>query len=135
MNAALVPAVSILIVEDDPVTREVLRLMLAKRFPEMTFHFATGGREGVETFGVHAPKIVITDIQMPEMDGIEMAGAIRAMRPETKFIVLTAYGTERYRRDFGVIGVHDCLAKPIEFPKLFAAIEECLAELAGTLVA
>jgi len=123
------PAVSILVVDDDGVTREVIGLMLSRKFPENTFYFADGGKKGVELFKKHAPAIVITDFQMPEMDGFEMAGAIKAIKAATMFIVLTAYGSTNYHEKFGKIGCHDFLSKPIEFDKLYAAIEKCIAEI------
>ena len=123
------PAVSLLVVDDDGVTREVIELMLARKFPENNIYLADSGRKGVELFKKHAPAIVVTDIQMPGMDGIEMAGAIKAIKADTKFIALTAYGSTNYHDEFVKIGCHDFLLKPIEFDKLFAAIENCIAEI------
>jgi YesN/AraC family two-component response regulator len=125
------PAITILIVEDDKVTREVLDLMIPRKFPNTSIYSTTNGRTGVELFRKYSPGIVITDIQMPDMDGIEMAGEIKAIKPDTKFIVVTAYGNTSYHEKFNKIGFHDFLSKPIEFAKLYAAIETCLAEIAN----
>jgi len=124
------PAVSILIVDDDRVTREVTGLMVSRKFPRNTVYIADGGRTGLELFKKHRPEIIITDIQMPEMDGIEMAGAIKAIKADSKFIVLTAYGSTNFNEKFGAIGCHDFLSKPIEFDRLFALIDKCCIELA-----
>jgi len=123
------PAISILVVEDDKVTLEVLDLMIHKKFPNVTIYSTDNGRTGVELFKKHRPGIVITDIQMPEMDGIEMAGEIKAIKADTKFIVVTAYGNTSYYEKFNTIGFHDFLSKPIEFAMLYAAIERCIAEI------
>ena len=123
------PAISILAVEDDKVTREVLNLMIPRKFPDVTIYTSENGRTAVELFKKHKPEIVITDIQMPEMDGIEMAGEIKAIEADTKFIVVTAYSNTSYYEKFNNIGFHDFLPKPIEFDKLFAAIEKCIAEI------
>jgi YesN/AraC family two-component response regulator len=123
------PAISILAVEDDKVTREVLNLMIPRKFPDVTIYTTENGRTAVELFKKHKPEIVITDIQMPEMDGIEMAGEIKAIEADTKFIVVTAYSNTSYYEKFNNIGFHDFLPKPIEFDKLFAAIEKCIAEI------
>ena len=123
------PAISILAVEDDKVTREVLNLMIPRKFPDVTIYTTENGRTAVELFKKHKPEIVITDIQMPEMDGIEMAGEIKAIEADTKFIVVTAYSNTSYYEKFSNIGFHDFLPKPIEFDKLFAAIEKCIAEI------
>jgi YesN/AraC family two-component response regulator len=123
------PAISILVVDDDKVTREVLDLMIPKKFPNATIYSTENGRTAVELFKKHNHGIVITDIQMPVMDGIEMAGEIKAIRADTKFIVVTAYGNTSYYEKFNNIGFHDFLSKPIEFEKLYAAIERCIAEI------
>lgn len=124
------PAVSILIVDDDRVTREVTGLMVTRKFPHNTVYIADGGRTGLELFKRHRPEIVITDIQMPGMDGIEMVGEIRAIKADSKFIVLTAYGSTIFNEKFAAIGCHNFLQKPIEFDRLFALIDKCSIELA-----
>ena len=121
-------AISILIVDDDKVIREVLELMIPKKFPAAIVYSSDNGRTGVELFKKHNPGIVITDIQMPVMDGIEMAGEIKEIKADTKFIVVTAYSNTSYYEKFSNIGFHDFLSKPIEFAKLYAAIEGCIAE-------
>jgi YesN/AraC family two-component response regulator len=123
------PVISILVVEDDKVTREVLDLMIPRKFPNVTIYSSENGRTAVELFKKHKPEIVITDIQMPEMDGIEMAGEIKAIKADTKFIVVTAYSNTSYYDKFNNIGFHDFLSKPIEFAKLYTAIESCIAEI------
>jgi YesN/AraC family two-component response regulator len=61
------PSISILIVEDDDLTREILAAMLGERLPEVPLYMAINGRTGLELFKTHTPNIVITDINMPEM--------------------------------------------------------------------
>lgn len=122
-------AFSILVAEDDKVTRELLGLMLAKKFPGAAVHFAENGQRGVELFDEHAPDIVITDIAMPMMDGIRMAGEIKARKSDTKFIVITAYSDAGNQEKFAEIGFSDFLVKPIDFARMFAAIEKCVAEI------
>jgi YesN/AraC family two-component response regulator len=123
-------SISMLIVEDEKVILEVMGVMISRRFPDIAIYFAENGKVGVELFKTHAPEIVITDIKLPVMDGIEMAGKIKSMKSSTKFIVLTAFSNTSYYEKFNAIGFHDFLPKPIEFDKLFAAIETCIAEIA-----
>jgi YesN/AraC family two-component response regulator len=122
-------SISMLIVEDEQVIREVLGDMISKKFPDSIIHFAENGRIGVEIFREHTPEIVITDIQMPVMDGIEMASEINSIKTGTRFIVLTAFSNAGYYNKFNEIGIHDFLSKPIEFEKLISAIETCIAEI------
>jgi len=123
--------ISILVVEDDRVTLDVIKLMIAKKYPDAVLYSADRARTGIELFKKHAPEIVVTDISMPEMDGIEMAREIKTIKADTKFIVLTAFGDEIHVNKFREIGFHDFFPKPIEFAKLFVAIEKCIAELAN----
>lgn len=118
-----------LIVEDEQVIREVMGVMISRRFPDSIIHFAENGKIGVELFREHTPEIVITDIQLPVMDGIEMAGEINSIKTGTRFIVLTAFSNAAYHNEFNEIGIHDFLSKPIVFTELFAAIETCIAEI------
>ena len=118
-----------LIVEDEKVIREVMDVMISRKYPDAAVYVAENGRVGVEFFKRHMPEIVITDIQMPVMDGITMAGEINSITSGTKFIVLTAFSSTGYYEKFNEIGFHDFLPKPIEFDKLFAAIENCIAEI------
>ncbi len=120
--------VSILIVDDDRVTREMTGLMVSRKFPNNTVYIANGGKTGLEQFKKHTPGLVITDIQMPEMDGMEMADAIKKINPDTRFIVLTAYGNTYFNEMFGKIGSNDLLSKPIEFDRLFALIEKIILQ-------
>lgn len=121
-------SISILIVEDEKVIREVMGVMISRRFPDASLYFAENGKIGVELFKKHLPKIVITDIQLPVMDGIRMAGEIKAIQNGTMFIVLTAFSNKDYHEKCNAIGCHDFLLKPIEFETLFAAIEQCISE-------
>lgn len=121
---------SLMVVEDDESAREVLCLMLAKKFPGFTIHAAENGKVGLERFRAYQPDIVITDVNMPVMDGIRMAAEIKALKADTRFIVLTAYNEKIFFQKFTQIGFSAYILKPIEFKKLFAALEKCLGEMA-----
>jgi YesN/AraC family two-component response regulator len=121
-------ALSILLAEDDKVASEATGLMLARKFPDITVHSAENGRRGVELFTKHASEIVITDINMPVMNGFEMACEIKAIKADTKFIVLSAY-SENYFEKFNKIGVSAYIPKPLVFKNLFDVIEKCIAEI------
>jgi len=116
---------SLLIVEDDSVARTITARMVALRFPECTIYSAADGKRGLQLFKEHTPDIVLTDINMPEMDGIEMARQIRLLSPGTTYIVLTAYGDKGFLEQFKEIGFCAFLMKPVDFQELFATIEGC----------
>lgn len=118
---------SILIVEDDKAARDILGIMISKKFPDIALYFAENGRTGVDTFKEHAPEIVITDVNMPVMDGIQMAREIKTLKVDTMFIVITAYSDRNYFDKFNDIGFTEYIKKPIQFAMLFEAINKCIA--------
>jgi YesN/AraC family two-component response regulator len=121
---------SILFVEDDHIVRLSISRILAMQFPDATVYTAENGQFGLELYKEHTPEIVITDVNMPVMDGFEMASKIKSINTETKLIVITGYSDKNYLERFSEIGFDDYILKPIEFRKLFAAIEKCCAEIA-----
>ncbi|HEY5521578.1 MAG TPA: response regulator [Desulfuromonadaceae bacterium] len=122
-------APSILIVEDDRVICEMLGKVIQRKFLDVTMYLAENGRVGVDLFKEHTPEIVITDINMPVMDGIEMAAEIKSMKVDARFIVMTAYSDKVYFEKFSEIGFCEYLLKPIVLSTLFAAIEKCITEI------
>jgi YesN/AraC family two-component response regulator len=123
------PALSVLIVEDDPVARDMIGLVISKKFPDVIINIAENGKQGMELFNEQMTDIVITDINMPGMDGVQMACAIKSIKDDTRFIVLTGYSDKTHLDKFSEIGATDYIVKPIEFKKLFAAVEKCIAAI------
>jgi len=126
------PAISILIVEDETTVLNLLGNILSRKFPGITLHRAVNGKKGLELFNAYLSDIVITDINMPEMDGVQMAGKIRAIKPDTKFIVLTGDTGRLVLQDSVEKGFEfdHYIVKPIGSQELFAAIEQCIGEIA-----
>jgi YesN/AraC family two-component response regulator len=118
-----------MVAEDDKPTRDLLGAIISRKYPEAILYFADNGKTGVEIFKEHMPDIVITDIKMPVMDGIEMASRIKDIKPDTKFIVVTAFGNKVYLSKFSDIGYYAYITKPVEFAKLFEAIQRCAAQV------
>ncbi len=121
------PRIGILYAEDDAVTRNILGKMIPLKFPDIEFHTAENGKTGLEVFKAHTPDIVITDINMPVMDGIKMAAEIKSLRPETVIVITSAYGDTNYLLDAIEIGVNHYVMKPIDYKKLFRTIGSCIS--------
>ncbi len=125
-------AISMLIVEDEENTLKILSNILSRKYPEVVFYTAINGEVGLELSTVHTPAIVVTDINMPVMGGVEMAVRIHATNPDTRFIAVTGISempivtdSDGRKFEFGHL-----IVKPIDFGKLFAAIETCFEEIA-----
>lgn len=107
---------SILIVEDDLTLSHQLQEYL-----EMFFHdiyLAQNGSEGYEKYKTHRPNIIITDINMPLDNGIEMIQKIRAKESETQIIVISAYTKTDYFLELIKYNLVGYLVKPIKSQEL-----------------
>lgn len=111
----------VLYVEDEEMIRCSMTEMLRRRAREVVV--AQDGREGLARFMNDRPDIVITDIEMPYMNGIEMIAAIREISPDIPVVVITAYNDEKHRADKANV----TLFKPIAIRELEAAIDAVIA--------
>jgi YesN/AraC family two-component response regulator len=116
---------SILFVEDDELILELQASVLTSKFPNVIIHTATNGKQGMELFKMHHHDIVITDINMSEMCGVQMATNIRALKQDTQFIAITGKDSSEIRFEFD-----HYIVKPVGFEALFAAIEKCIGRMA-----
>ncbi len=83
----------VLVVDDSGVDRRLAGGILEKR-GGMTVEYASNGVEALERIENHLPDVVLTDLQMPEMDGLELVGRVRAKYPLIPVILMTAHGSE-----------------------------------------
>lgn len=118
---------SMLYVEDDAITRKLVSKVIDLKFPELQLRTAANGQEGLDCFTAHGADVVLTDINLPQMDGILMAKKIQALDPTVPFIIITAHSSINID-DIGGNGKRFFLQKPLEYRQLFACMEECLAD-------
>jgi len=95
----------ILIVEDHQGVRQSLREWLELSFPNYQLLEAVNGEEAVAIARTMSPCLVIMDIGLPGMSGIEAAQGIKAAAPATRVVVLTIYDDEAHRTDAAAAGV------------------------------
>jgi len=122
-DVELLKQFSVMHVEDDTSVRESLMRFLKRRFE--TIYSAKDGAEGLETYMKHRPDIVITDIQMPVMDGVEMSRRIKEEHPEALIIVTTAFNEKPYIDKTEEIGITEYLKKPVVKDDLMNALRNC----------
>jgi two-component system NtrC family response regulator/two-component system response regulator HydG len=87
---------------------------------------AHDGRAGLALLEKHDPDVVLTDLRMPGMDGIELLAKIKEIRPETMVIVMTAYGTVKTAVRAMKLGAEDYLGKPIDVDELEVVLQKAL---------
>jgi len=111
----------VLVIDDEKPTLNMFRLFLgAYGFTVLT---AENGAEGLETFSRERPEIVVTDIKMPGMDGLEVLRRIKEMDPRTEVIVITGHGDTELALKAVNLDAADFLHKPIQR----RALDEALA--------
>lgn len=116
----------ILYIEDEKNTQDELSVVL-KRFCQ-NLYFANDGLKGLESYKKYKPQIIITDIQMPKLNGIDMLKKIREIDEDVKIIILTAFNNNDYLLDAIRLNVYRYIQKPIDLDilekKLLNIIDE-----------
>jgi len=115
----------LLYAEDEALTRKDHIIYLQSRY-DFTIYEANDGVEALKMYIKHKPDIVLTDISMPKMDGLELAKEIRKISKHTKIIILTAHSEQdKLMRAFDV-NVVNYLIKPIDRRKLTKSIDTAI---------
>ena len=115
--------ICILYVEDECATREQVARVLASRGYKLIL--SENGRQGLDAYREHLPDITLTDIMMPQMNGLEMARQIRVINPEAQVICMTAFSETDYLIEAIDIGINQFVLKPVEFARLLKALDHC----------
>ena len=102
------------VVEDEILIREGLCDLMRKMFPEISISGVAGnGQEGLACIEKYRPDLIITDIKMPVMDGLEMLSKMQERGISSRVIVLTAYSEFSYAQQAVKLGVCDYVIKPV----------------------
>jgi signal transduction histidine kinase len=115
--------ISLLYVEDEAATREQVARVLTARGYRLTV--AEDGMQGLEIFDELSPDIVLTDIMMPHLNGLEMARAMRVHTPDIQIACMTAFSDTSYLIEAIDVGINQFVLKPVEFHRLFTALDRC----------
>ena len=120
----------VVVVEDEEIVRkgiiftinwEALNCMIAGE--------SSNGEEGADVIRRLSPDIIVTDLKMPRMDGVEMIEMLRSEGNRAKFIILTAYGDFKYAQSAVKLGVSDYLLKPLKDGDLEQSVTRIISQL------
>jgi CheY-like chemotaxis protein len=116
-------SVSILVVDDEPDVADLFRQRFRGEARQGTYvmHFATSGVEALDRLAEQIqPTLVavLSDINMPGMDGLELLGEIKQRRPDLPVMMVTAYGDEERRTRARELGAIEFITKPVDFDQL-----------------
>lgn len=125
-NISILKNITILYAEDEKSLREIT-LNILKGFTKKQF-VAENGLEGLELFKANEEEIdlIITDVNMPQMNGLEMIKAIKEINPNIPIIVATAFSNTEYLLEAIDIGVDKYILKPIDMKKLLQIMSQSL---------
>jgi DNA-binding NarL/FixJ family response regulator len=122
MSEPIIKKIKIMVVDDHPVVREGLSAMLSREQDIEVVGEAQNGNEAVKNAEAFKPDIILMDLRMPEMDGIEAMRRIKAGNPQSKFIILTTYDNDEYIFKGIEAGARAYLLKDAPRAELFKAI-------------
>jgi len=119
------PAARILLVEDDPAIVMTLRRVLAEEGYEVLVE--TRGDAGLKRGREQDLDVILTDMRLPGLDGLDLVRELHATRPRLPIILMTAHGTTETAIEATKCGAYDYLLKPFEMPELLELVERCVA--------
>ncbi|MCX6153380.1 MAG: response regulator [Candidatus Kapabacteria bacterium] len=111
---------SVLVVEDDATSRHYLVALLKKTLESV--YIAVDGRDGLNKYLEYKPDIVLSDIGMPVMNGLEMSRRIKKINPKAQIILTTAFDNKENLMEAINIGISQYLVKPVQKQYLFDAL-------------
>jgi DNA-binding NtrC family response regulator len=121
-NTIQKPRIRVLFVDDEVGFVDVVAKRMAKRGMDVTKTY--GGAQAFQALRKNDFDVVILDLKMEDMDGIEVLQIIKKMAPDLEVIMLTGHGSEKAARDGIKFGAADYLTKPCEFEDLMDKIKE-----------
>ncbi|NVJ53172.1 MAG: PAS domain S-box protein [Campylobacteraceae bacterium] len=118
---------NVLYVEDDKYIQEELEFFLSGKVKNL--FIASNGQEGLETYKNNQIDLIITDIQMPKMNGLEMSYAIREINKDAKIIITTAFNDTEYLLEAIKLNLGNYLTKPLDLNYLIEIMIESAKNL------
>lgn len=115
---------NVLIVDDDSVTRGLLSRVLKPHSKDFQVLTAVNGKDAVEMINKEKINLIITDLQMPEMDGLQLILHINKNHPEIPVFVMTAFGNSEIKSKIDSLGTFKYFEKPLNID----IITECIFE-------
>ena len=116
----------ILLVDDDPVLLQVLPETLRLRIPELTVDTCLSGMQALDRLQASDYDIVISDIKMPNLDGLALLGKIQAGWPHIPIILMTGHGEQELANRGLEGGAFDFIHKPIEREVFIASVRRAI---------
>ncbi|CQR57112.1 response regulator [Paenibacillus riograndensis] len=120
----------LLIADDEPLEREGLELTVERSMPGIfRFIHAGNGRKAIECAEEHRPHIVILDINMPGIGGLEALRELKERLPDTRFVLVTAYDYFAYAQEALSLGAKEYILKPAKREQIIGTLKRLISEI------
>jgi CheY-like chemotaxis protein len=121
--------VSILVVDDEPDVPDLFRQRFRReaRKGQYVLHFAASGEEALDQLADEIEPqliVILSDINMPGMDGLELLREVKQRRPDLPVMMVTAYGDDERRRRAAEFGAAKFITKPVDFELLKSQLQQ-----------
>lgn len=120
---------NLLVVDDESIGRKGMRSLLQKRYNCFTFFEAENGKKALEILQGHTIDVLITDIKMPFMNGIELIRSIRENSPTLRILICSAYGEFEYAQEAVRHHVFGYILKPVHTDELYTIMDEVVKDI------
>lgn len=122
--------IRLLIADDEKLEREALAELVQRRFErEVVLEVAENGRKAADTAVLWGADLILMDIEMPGMSGLDAARAVLAQRPSCRVIFVTAYSLFQYAHEAVHLGACDYLFKPVDPDELEASVRRAMRQI------
>lgn len=122
--------IRLLIADDEKLEREALAELVQRRFErEVVLEVAENGRKAADTAVLWSADLILMDIEMPGMSGLDAARAVLAQRPSCRVIFVTAYSLFQYAHEAVHLGACDYLLKPVDPDELEASVRRAMRQI------
>jgi len=122
---------TIVVADDTPDYRDMVRYLLASMADTMIVGEATDGEEALALVRLHRPDLVITDLIMPRLNGIELTRHIRQELPETRVVLMSSYAEDAYLLMASDSGADAFVNKQVIMNALLPAIRDLIRRISG----
>jgi DNA-binding NarL/FixJ family response regulator len=125
---------TIMIVEDHPAVRTSLVAWLQTEFSHVEIVSVSSGEEAVAAYDTDQPQLVVMDLKLPGINGIEATRQIKAIAPDAKIVMLTIHDQDAYRADAAAAGVSAYIAKRVMKNELIPTLQALLMNYGSRIV-
>lgn len=120
--------IKLLIVDDEPIERDGMQAILQKAYPMLEIKQAKNGKVAINMVDEYMPDLILMDIMMPGMNGLEAVEQISSKHPSIKFVMVTAFDMFDYARQAIRLGVKDYLLKPSKASEIVSTVGKMLKQ-------